>query len=78
MRSTRNLGSTAVLRWGSYNGDLDIGGLVSKSDSFEDDNFLWRMSTRCDNHACRYAGQLYSLLDAAVITDHGKIDSASP
>lgn len=71
MRSTQGLRGVAVFRWGSesYDGLSDISRTISKGDNFEKENFLWRMAARCDNHACPYASQVFSLRDASVIAN---------
>lgn len=57
-RYTKNLCGVGTIRWGTFNGNSDLGDKSpSNSDGFENLNFLWKIDGRCINPLCHNRGR---------------------
>ena len=57
-RRTKDLPGVGLVRWGTLNGNLDLGNKTpSKSDGFEKICFLWKIDGRCINPLCPNRGR---------------------
>jgi len=55
---TKNLPGVGVVRWGTFNNNLDLGDQYpSKSDGFEEVNCMWKVDGRCFNTLCPNQGR---------------------
>ena len=66
---TKDLPGVGLVRWGTLNGNLDLGNKTpSKSDGFEKNCFLWKTDGQCINPLCPNQGREVDLLEIEDIT----------